>query len=149
MALLTVLISVPYLLAWLLEASWLLTGLIAISTSFPLLASFWYSSSRLTPRRNDKVKLPRRPVEFYLNFLNKSDSLKYRGTNKIPIDTFQTLYFNGDVDFKGDCLEVLEYRHDWANFYFTLNIFKFFLLQFIPEMILHTRSQGKISYYVM
>jgi hypothetical protein len=149
MALIALLISVPCLLPWLLKSSWLLTGLITALASFPLLASFWWFSSRLTSRKNEKVKLPGRPVEFYLTFLKKSDSLKYRGKNKIPIDTFQTLYFNGDVEFKGDCLEVLEYRHDWATFYFTLNIFKFFLLQFIPEMILHTRSQGKISYYVM
>ena len=58
------------------------------------------------------------------------------------MDTFQTLYFNGDVELKADCLEVLEYRHDWASFHFTLDIFKFFLFSFIPEMILHTRSQG-------
>jgi hypothetical protein len=148
MSLIALLISVPCLLSWLLKSSWLLTGLIIVLTSFPLLASFWYFASRLTSRKNDKVKLPSRPVEFYLNFLKKADSMKYRGKNKIPIDTFQTLYFNGDVEFKGDCLEVLEYRHDWATFYFTLNIFKFFLLQFVPEMILHTRSQGKSSQYV-
>jgi sphingolipid C9-methyltransferase len=143
MALLALLISVPSLLSWFLDASCLLTGLIAILTSFPILASFWYLSSSLTPRKNEKVKLPGRPVEFYLDFLKKSDNLKYRGTNKIPIDTFQMLYFNGDVEFKGDCLEVLEYRHDWASFHFTLNIFKFFLFSFVPEVILHTRSQGK------
>jgi hypothetical protein len=147
-SLFALLISVPCLLSWLLKSSWLLTGLVIILTSFPLLASFWYLSSRLTSRKNEKVKLPGRPVEFYLNFLKKDDSMKYRGKNKIPIDTFQTLYFNGDVEFKGDCLEVLEYRHDWATFYFTLNILKFFLLQFVPEMILHTRSQGKIPHYV-
>jgi hypothetical protein len=147
-ALIALLISVPCLLSWLFKSSWLLTGLIIVLTSFPLLASFWYFSSRLTSRKNEKVKLPGRPVEFYLTFLKKDDRMKYRGKNKIPIDTFQTLYFNGDIEFKGDCLEVLEYRHDWATFYFTLNIFKFFLLQFIPEVILHTRSQGKISHYV-
>jgi hypothetical protein len=144
LALFTILISVPCLFSWLLNVSWLLTGLIAIWTSFPLLASFWYFASRHTSRKNEKVKLPGRPVEFYLTFLKKADSLKYRGNTKIPIDTFQTMYFNGDLEFKGDCLEVLEYRHDWASFHFTLNIFKFFLFSFVPEMILHTRSQGKI-----
>ncbi len=141
-ALLALLIIVPWLLSGLLKTTWLFTGLIAILTSLPLLASFWYFSSRLTPRKNEKVNLPGRPVEFYLNFLKNSDSLNYRGNNKIPIDTFQTLYFKGDVEFKGDCLEVMEYRHDWANFHFTFNIFKFFIFSFIPEMILHSRSQG-------
>jgi len=52
------------------------------------------------------------------------------------------MYFDGDVEFKGDALEVLEYRHDWADFRFTAGLFKFFLLGLIPEMIMHTRSQG-------
>jgi cyclopropane fatty-acyl-phospholipid synthase-like methyltransferase len=58
------------------------------------------------------------------------------------METFQEMYFDGDVDFNGDCLEVLEYRHDWASFRFTISLIKFFVLQFIPEMIMHTRSQG-------
>jgi hypothetical protein len=120
----------------------------AIITFFPLLASFWYLSSRITPRKNHKVKLPGRPIESYLDFLKKSDIEKYKGRKKIPIDTFQTLYFNGDVEFKGDCLEVLEYRHDWASFHFTLNIFKFVLFNFVPEVILHTRSQGKLCFVI-
>jgi hypothetical protein len=144
LALLTLLISAPCLLSWLLKFSWLLTILTSLITFFPLLAGFWYFSSRFASRKNEKVKLPGRPIESYLNFLNTSHREKYKERNKIPIDTFQTLYFNGDVEFKGDCLEVLEYRHDWASFHFTLNIFKFFLFGFIPEMILHTRSQGKI-----
>ena len=52
------------------------------------------------------------------------------------------MYFDGDVDFNGDALEVLEYRHDWASFSFTLSLYKFFVFQFIPEVIMHTRSQG-------
>jgi len=149
LGLLAILTSVPCLLSWSLNLSWLLTGLTAFLTFFPLLTSFWYFSSCLTPRKNEKVKLPGRPIEFYLTFLKKADEIMYRGKNKIPIDTFQTMYFNGDVKFKGDCLEVLEYRHDWANFHFTLNIFKYFLLSFIPELILHTRSQGKSTYFII
>jgi hypothetical protein len=59
------------------------------------------------------------------------------------MEIFQTLYFDGHIEAKGDLLEVLEYRHDWANFHFTIGLFKFFLLGFIPEMLLHSRSQGK------
>jgi hypothetical protein len=144
-ALLALLISVPSILSWVTKAGWIASGLIAVLTSFPLLASFWYLSSSYTPRKNEKVKLPGRPIEDYLTFNKKSDNSKYRGNNKIPIDTFQEMYFNGDVEFKGDCLEVLEYRHDWANFRFTYRLFTYFLLSFIPEMILHTKSQGKFS----
>jgi hypothetical protein len=102
--------------------------------------------SRLTPRKNEKAKYPGRPVEHYLTFHKEADRLKYRGKNKIPMWTFFEMYFDGDVDFKGDCLEVLEYRHDWASFGFTLALYQFFLTGMMPEVIMHTRSQGIISY---
>lgn len=62
------------------------------------------------------------------------------------METFYEKYFDGDVDFKGDCLEVMELRHDWANFRFTIGLIKHFLFGMIPEMIMHTRSQGTLSY---
>lgn len=68
--------------------------------------------------------------------------MRYRGRNKIPLETFQEMYFNGLVEFKGDALEVLEYRHDWASFRFTISLFRFFLTGMMPEVIMHTRSQG-------
>ena len=55
------------------------------------------------------------------------------------------MYFDEKVDFKSDCLEAMEYRHDWANFRFTLSLFKFFFIGFIPEVIMHTRSQGELT----
>lgn len=135
------LIGVPIFLSQIIGGGWIIAVALAILTSFPLLAGFWYLSSILTTRKNEKVKLPGRPIEYYLTFSKKSDSVRYHG-RKIPIDTFQEMYFDGDVEFNGDCLEVLEYRHDWANFRFTLRLFKYFLLGFVPEMIRHSRSQG-------
>lgn len=61
------------------------------------------------------------------------------------METFHEKYFDGDVDFKGDCLDVLEYRHDWASFRFTISLIRFFLLGMIPELIMHSRSQGEFS----
>ena len=58
------------------------------------------------------------------------------------METFHEMYFDGAVDFKGDALDVMEYRHDWANFKFTFSLFRFFLTGMIPEVIMHTRSQG-------
>ena len=58
------------------------------------------------------------------------------------METFHEMYFDGKVDFQGDCLEMMEYRHDWANFRFGLGLFRFFLLDMIPEVIMHSRSQG-------
>lgn len=97
------------------------------------------------PRKNEKVKYPGRPVEHYLTFKNQADKAKYHGKSKIPMETFYEKYFDGEVDFKGDCLETLEYRHDWVSFQFTVALCKYFVLTFIPEVIMHSRSQGKIA----
>lgn len=83
-------------------------------------------------------------MQHYLQFHRESDRFKYRGQNKIPLETFHEMYFDGHVDVKGDMLEALEYRHDWASFRFTLSLFKFFLTGMVPEVVFHTRSQGKI-----
>jgi sphingolipid C9-methyltransferase len=133
---------VPFYLAWKVGGGLKTTIFFALFTSIPILLAFWTIASSFTPRKNDKVKLPGRPVEHYLTFKNDADKVKYSGKNKIPMETFHNMYFDGDVDFNGDCLEVLEYRHDWASFRFTLSLFKFFFFSTIPEAIMHSRSQG-------
>lgn len=99
----------------------------------------------ISPRKNEKARFPGRGVEHYLQFYKESDRAKYHGKSKIPMETFHEMYFEGDVDFKGDALEVMEYRHDWANFRMTLSLYRFFLTGMIPEMLMHTRSQGRIA----
>ena len=61
------------------------------------------------------------------------------------METFHEMYFDGQVDFNGDALEIMEYRHDWANFSFTAGLFRYFLTGMMPEVIMHTRSQGLLS----
>lgn len=132
----------PAYTAWKVGGGLKTTIFFALFTSIPLLISFWYLNSTLGPRKNEKVTLPGRPIEHYLTFKNDADKLKYRGRTKIPMETFHNMYFEGDVEFNGDCLEVLEYRADWASFTFTISLFKFIFFQFAPEVIMHTRSQG-------
>lgn len=105
--------------------------------------AYWSLVSRFSPRRNDKVKLPGKPIEHYLEFKKPGDAARYKGRTKIPMVTFHDMYFAGDVAFKGDALEILEYRHDWASFEFTYELFKFFLTGMIPELLMHTRGQGR------
>lgn len=114
-------------------------------TAIPILATYWYTVSKYSPRKNVKATFPGRGVEHYLYFHKASDRAKYQGQAKIPLETFHEMYFAGDVDLKGDMLDILEYRHDWASFRFTLSLFKFFLTGMMPEVILHTRSQGLIQ----
>jgi len=120
--------------------TWIFFGLL---TAIPILMGYWTVASTLSPRRNHKVKLPGNPIDKYLDFKRAEDRQKYSGAKKIPMETFYELYFDGHVTFKGDCLDVLEQRHDWASFEFTMGLFKFFLTGMMPEVILHTRSQDE------
>lgn len=106
---------------------------------------YWTFASGYSPRKNEKAKYPGFPVEHYIHFQNENDRLRYRGKNKVPMETFHEMYFDGKADFKGDALETMEYRHDWASFKFTLSLFWFFLTGMIPELIIHSRSQGTFN----
>ncbi|KAK3692148.1 S-adenosyl-L-methionine-dependent methyltransferase [Podospora appendiculata] len=139
----SVIAVVPTYLAWKVGGGLKTTIFFAIFTSFPLLAAFWLVNSALAPRKNEKAKYPGRPVEHYLTFKKPEDKAKYHGKSRIPMETFFEMYFDGDVEFNGDALEVLEYRHDWASFRFTIGLIKHFLFGFIPEAIMHTRSQDE------
>ncbi|KAM0284970.1 hypothetical protein ACHAQH_001659 [Verticillium albo-atrum] len=136
-------VVVPYYGAWKIGYGFKTALFFALFTTVPILTGYWYVASRIGPRKNEKARLPGRPVEHYITFKKEEDKLKYRGKNKIPMETFQEKYFDGDVEFNGDALEVLEYRHDWAAFHFTISLFKFVLFQFAPEVIMHSRSQDE------
>lgn len=139
----SLLISIPWLISFQLGGGLYFTILVVICTAIPILMAFWTTFSSTSPRMNEKARFPGRPVEHYLNFRTEGDRAKYRGKRKIPIEVFYEKYFRGDVTFKsGDCLENLEYRHDWANFSFSWGVFKHFLFGFVPELIVHSRSQG-------
>lgn len=110
---------------------------------FPILIAIWTVASTYSPRINDKVKLPGRPVEHYITFKKDEDRQRWSGRNKIPMKAFYEMYFDGDVDFNGDCLEVMEYRHDWANFSFTWPLFKFIIFTFFRDVLFHSRDQDE------
>jgi sphingolipid C9-methyltransferase len=136
---------VPWYLARQLGGAFWTTLFLAPFTAFPILIAFWTVASTISPRKNEKAKYPGRPVQDYLHFRSEKDRVKYYGKNRIPMETFHEMYFDEKVDFKGDCLEAMEYRHDWASFRFTLSLFRFFFTGMIPEVIMHTRSQGSSS----
>ncbi|KAJ7815524.1 hypothetical protein B0H14DRAFT_3476149 [Mycena olivaceomarginata] len=69
----------------------------------------------------------------------------YNGKNKIPMQIFHDAYFEGKIDFKGDVLEILEQRHDWAKFTFTQELFRYVFMNFIPELIVHSKNKSAIT----
>lgn len=134
---------IPAYLARQLHGGLYTTLFFALLTSIPILMTFWAIASAISPRKNEKATYPGRTVEHYLSFRSEEDRARYHGKNKIPMETFHEMYFDEKVDFKGDCLEIMEYRHDWANFKFTLSLFRFFFTGMIPEVIMHTRGQDE------
>lgn len=40
-------------------------------------------------------------------------------------------------------LEIMEYRHDWASYVMTPELFKYVFLSLIPEVIVHSKSQDE------
>ncbi|PSN60416.1 S-adenosyl-L-methionine-dependent methyltransferase [Corynespora cassiicola Philippines] len=142
-ALLSLLIGVPAYITWTLGGGFKTWLFFALLIDFPILAAFWIVTSEYAPRKNEKAKLPGKPIEHYLKFHKQEDRETYYGKNKIPQETFYEKYFDGDVDFNGDALEVLEMRHDWSSFRFTIGLIRHFLFGFLPEMIVHSKSQDE------
>ncbi|KAI0526462.1 S-adenosyl-L-methionine-dependent methyltransferase [Xylaria bambusicola] len=139
----SLLIGVPVWFSWKVGGGLKTSIFFGVLLFIPILGSFWLTVSAISPRKNEKAKYPGRSVEHYLTFKKPSDQAKYHGKNKIPIETFYEMYFDGDVEFNGDVLEVLEYRHDWASFRFTISLCKYFVFGMIPEVIMHSRGQDE------
>ncbi|KAJ1663530.1 hypothetical protein IW140_004959 [Coemansia sp. RSA 1813] len=87
--------------------------------------------------------LPNEPIETYMTVLDKELKAKYHGYNKIPMDEFFERYFDGDIDLNGDALKMFERRYDWAIFPLTVRVAKFFVLQWIPELLWHSKKQDE------
>jgi len=134
---------IPYYLKYKLGGGFKTWLFFVILLAIPILMAYWSFTSTFSPRLNEKVQYPNKGVEYYLEFHDEELAKKYSGQNKVPYETFHELYFAGKVSFKGDCLDVLEYRHDWLSFRFTLGLYRYFLFGMIPEVIMHTRSQDE------
>lgn len=140
----SLMVGVPLIVTRQFHAGFKTFLFLAVVLFIPILTSFWSVFSTLSPRINTKAKYPNRGVEYYLDFKDPADREKYSGVNgKIPMETFHEMYFDGKVEFKGDALDILEYRHDWASFRFTISLYRYFLTGMIPEVIMHTRSQDE------
>lgn len=141
--LLGILIGAPLLVTRKVRGGFFTFVFFFILFAIPILMAYWTFASNFSPRLRENCTLPNLGVEHYLVFTDKALAAKYQGQNKIPMETFHELYFDGKVDFRGDPLDVMEARHDWAKFSFTWGLFKFFLTGMMPEVILHSRSQDE------
>ncbi|KAF5856426.1 hypothetical protein ETB97_007423 [Aspergillus alliaceus] len=137
------LVAVPGFLTYVLGGGVKTAIGLALIMALPILVVFWTWASSCSPRTNEKVKMPGRPIEEYVTFKNEEDRMKWHGRNRVPLQTFCEMYLDGQVDFNGDCLDIMEYRHDWASFRFTWQLFKFIVFTFFRDILLHTKSQDE------
>ncbi|KAF8573700.1 cyclopropane fatty acid synthase domain-containing protein [Ramaria rubella] len=109
----------------------------------PTAIGYWTLMSTYGSRKNDKVILPGKPLETYVEIKDAELRQHYGGDRKIPMQVFHDAFFDGKVEFKGDVLDIMELRHDWARFNFTPELFKDVLTRFIPDVIFHSQAQDE------
>ncbi|KAJ7035923.1 sphingolipid C9-methyltransferase [Mycena alexandri] len=114
-----------------------------VLTGVPTTVAYWTLMSTYGARKNDKVILPGKDIEEYITINDPGLKKLYYGKNKIPMQVFHDAYFEGKADFNGDVLEIMEQRHDWAKFTFTPALFRHVLLEFLPELIVHSKGQDE------
>jgi cyclopropane fatty-acyl-phospholipid synthase-like methyltransferase len=78
----------------------------------------------------------------YFRFNDPQLEKKYT-RKKIPMATLYEAYFNGDVDLKGDIYDFLDNRDKFVKYSLTLNHFKWAATNFLPEVLIHSRSQDQ------
>lgn len=134
---------VPLLATLVLGASLTWYPFVLAATVLPTFAVYnVYFATIAAPVRVQKG-LPGRGIQTYLNL--KDGSLKDKYPKKIPMETFFEAYFDEKIDLAQgkDMMYVLEHRYEWASFVFTWGNAKFFLTQWIPETLWHSKKQDE------
>jgi sphingolipid C9-methyltransferase len=135
-------IGVPLVLNVGLGLSLVWYPVLAAVVAVPVFIAFHIVQSNAGAPTRAQKNLPGLPTSAYLD-LKAPELQKYNANRKIPIATFFEAYFEEKIDLKGDMLEILESRYDWASFTFTLQQAGFFLSQWLPETLWHSRKQDE------
>ncbi|OCF31141.1 sphingolipid C9-methyltransferase [Kwoniella heveanensis BCC8398] len=125
------------------RTGWTFYFFLFLLLGIPLAVGYWTFKSKYGARLNEKITFPGKPISSYITI--KDDKLrKYATENKkIPMQVFHDAFFANKIDFNGDVLDIMEYRHDWASFEFTPELFKYVFTNLIPEVIIHSQSQDE------
>jgi len=137
---LDVLTTIKTLTGYQQAAAWAGLGLaglvIVLFVGLATFAAYMYTLARL------RVPATGEPSKF-LTFNKPSLEKKWAGI-PIPVETMYEHYFAGDLDFKGDVLEtMLNHRRQFVAFRFNLSHIKFFVTQWVPELLAHTKAQDE------
>ncbi len=115
-------LAVPWIFTKLLpfRTGWTSYFILTALLFLPVTGGYWIFMSKYGERINEKVPLPGRPLDHYIEL--KSLTMRQWEGKMIPMQIFHDAFFDGKAEFKGDVLEVMEYRHEWASFEFTMEV---------------------------
>ncbi|TDL20242.1 cyclopropane fatty acid synthase domain-containing protein [Rickenella mellea] len=140
-------LGIPYFVKkWIPVVSWggfYTYWTLVVLLGLPITVAYWTAMSIYGKRKNEKVELPGKDIEEYITLKDPALKIHYGGKEKIPMQVFHDAYFDGKAEFKGDVLDIMEQRHDWAKFTFTPELFKYVFTSLIPEVIVHSKSQDE------
>ncbi|KAL1690421.1 S-adenosyl-L-methionine-dependent methyltransferase [Schizophyllum commune] len=109
---------------------------------FPVAVAYWWVISKVGPRLDEKVPVERKPLEEFFEIRDAAFAEEWKD-KKVPMQILHDAYFDGKVDFKGDVLETLEHRQEFASFEFTYELFRYVFCNFFPEVIMHSQNQDE------
>ena len=75
----------------------------------PVTIAYWAFMSTYGPRKNTKVQLPGRDIEEYITIKDGELKALYHGKEKIPMQVFHDAYFDGKIEFNGECSMILTF----------------------------------------
>ena len=81
-------------------------------------------------------------LQDYVTFKNPKDAKKW-ANKKIPMATLYEMYITGDLDIPGDIYDFMAVRDDITSFTLTPAHMKWFVTNFLPEVLIHSKSQDK------
>jgi cyclopropane fatty-acyl-phospholipid synthase-like methyltransferase len=124
----------PFLKKW--ELPWWSSVPIAACTLLPSFGTFMYLSSRWQNafQQGDPHK--------HWTFKDEAVSRRWKG-RCIPMEELHELYFDGKIEPKEDLLATLHHREEYACYTFGWRHVKFFVTQWIPEVLIHSRKQDE------
>ncbi|KAF9157181.1 hypothetical protein DFQ27_005791 [Actinomortierella ambigua] len=138
----TAIIALPFMIITVVKLPMYLYVPLTLVLALPIFAGYFVYGSQFALPVGNRVTPAGKNIEEYLT-IHDPALKKYKGKNKIPMETFFEAYFAGQIDINGDCLEILENRHDWARFSMTVSQAKFFVTQWIPELLWHSKKQDE------
>lgn len=78
----------------------------------------------------------------YVHFNDEKLAKKYR-TTEIPMSVLYESYFDGELDIKGDALDMLRERQSFVKYNITRQHLQWAMTNFVPDVVSHSRAQDE------